>query len=111
MESLLIKLGIVLKWLLPASIGSGIAVLINKEKTTNLHKFLVFVFGLCISVFVGGGIVEYFDIQMKAVQATIYFGLGLWGIGILMQINEQMPQIFRALFSKFFGVDIKDKSE
>jgi len=111
MESLLIKIGVILKWLFPAAVGSGMAIFIAKEPNTDKRKFLLFIFGIAISGILGGGLVEYFSIHMTMVQAAIYFGVGVWGIGIITQINDQLPQLIRAFFSKIFGVTVDKDAE
>lgn len=99
MESILIKIGLILKWLIPAAVGSGMAIFLDKSVNTTRYKIGLFIFGVFVSAFFGGTMVEYWDIKFKMMQAAIYFSWALWGCGIIVQINDQMPEIIRNFFA------------
>lgn len=99
-HTVFIKIGAILKWLFPAAVGSLIAVLIGPQ-TTPVKGFGMFFAGIITSSYFGSGIIEYWDIQPGAVAACIYLGLGLWGMGIIIQCYKQIPELITGLREKW----------
>lgn len=102
MEAVAIKFGLVLKWLIPSALGSAIGVYIGK-RVNAAEGFFLFVVGVGIAAYVGAGIVEYYAIQPGAIQACIYLGTGIWGLGIIIQITRQLPEIVKAKLEKWLA--------
>lgn len=97
MESLLETLLAFLKWIAPAAIGSGFAVFIDRTENTKLRRLGLFFFGATLAAVFGGGMIEYWDIQPGFIQASIYMGWGLWGVGIVIQVTHITPEFVREL--------------
>jgi len=101
MEAAFTHLWILFKWILPAAIGSALAVFIDNTEITYKRKIGLFFFGAFISIFVGGAIVEHYHITSSAVQGLIYFGLGVWGMGIVIQVSKQIPEAITNIREKY----------
>lgn len=101
MESGLMQLWVLFKWILPAAIGSGLAVFIDSTESTFKRKFGLFLFGALVSILAGGACIEWFDIKGSAVQGFIYWAWGVWGMGIVIQITKQLPIIITNLRDKY----------
>ncbi len=97
MESGLWQLWIIFKWLLPAAVGSALAVFIDNTEITYKRKVGLFFFGAFISIIVGGAIVENYHIVNTPTQGLIYFGLGVWGMGIIIQVSKQLPEVAKQI--------------
>lgn len=101
MESTIaLKLWAALKWILPAALGSAIAVFLG-DKTHPVKGFSMFVAGSCVAGIFGGGIIEYFAIKPGMLQASIYLAVGLWGMGVIIQVYKQIPMALENLREKF----------
>lgn len=106
MESLIVVKG----WIsahIPAVIGSGISLLVSKEKTKAMRKielFLVFFSGILISYYLGGWVIEYFSIPLISPTAdAIKFTIGLIGMAVVANVTIQIPLILEAIRKKWLG--------
>jgi hypothetical protein len=95
-----LQVWLVFKWLVPVAIGSGLSVFLDKTENTTKMKCWLFLFGASISVLVGGAIIEQYPTLGNASQGLIYFSLGLWGMGLIVQLTEKIPPAFSKLFDK-----------
>lgn len=86
-----------LKWIAPAAIGSGFAVFIDRTENATRRKLGLFLFGATLAAVFGGGMIEYWNIQPGFIQASIYMGWGLWGVGIVIQVTHLTPEFVREL--------------
>lgn len=96
-----LQLWITFKWVIFASIGSGLSVMMDKTQNTIKQKFILFIFGALVSIIAGGAFIEYCAIKGSAVQAFIYWSCGLWGMGIVLQVTKQIPEAIANLRDKF----------
>jgi hypothetical protein len=101
MEYTVIKVGAFLKWIFPAALGAGIAVWTNKG-VIGWDKLIMFLFGTGAALIVGGGIIDYYDVNVESIKGVMYFGCGIWGIGIIKQINNRVPLWVQAKLDKWF---------
>ena len=106
MESLVVIKG----WIaahVPAAIGSGISLYVSREKTsamTKIEMFGVFFAGIAIAHYIGGGTIEYFDINTESLTAdAIKMTVGLVGMGLATNLVIQIPQILTAIRQKWIG--------
>jgi hypothetical protein len=95
-----LQVWLVFKWLVPVAFGSGLAVFLDKTENTFKRKCCLFFFGAAISVIGGGAIIEHYPNLGNAAQGLIYFSLGLWGMGIVVQLSEKIPPAVSRLFDK-----------
>lgn len=101
MEAGILQIWLSIKWLVFAAMGSGLTVIMDKTDNTNKQKFLLFIFGAIVSIIAGGASIEYFNIKGNAVQGFVYWAWGVWGMGIVIQITQQIPNILANLRDKF----------
>jgi hypothetical protein len=101
MESGIIQLWLAVKWLVFAAIGSGLSVLMDKTENTSRQKFYLFLLGAIISIFAGGAMIEWLNVKGPAIQGFIYWAWGLWGVGIVIQVTQQIPAAVSNLRDKF----------
>ena len=85
------------KWWIFGAVGSGLSIMINKSEENTSQKFMLFASGAIVSVIGGEAIIEIFSITGKASQGLIYWSLGVWGMGIIIQMNKQIPKVFDML--------------
>lgn len=97
------KLWIFLKFVAPAAFGSAIAVFSDKAERTKTYTIGMFTAGLLTSIYGGGGTISFIEwylskpelkiivIVPNQIQAAIYFTLGLWGLGLAIQLKEKLP--------------------
>ena len=83
-----------IKWWIFGAFGSGLSIMINKSEENTSQKFMLFASGAMISVIGGEAIIEIFSISGKASAGLIYWSLGVWGMGIIIELNKQLPKIF-----------------
>lgn len=95
-----LKIFAVLKWLFPAALGSAIAVFIG-ERSTPGKSMIMFVGGSSVASIFGGGIIEHWNIPIGMIQASIYLACGLWGMGVIIQIYQQLPVAVNKLIDKY----------
>lgn len=93
-----------IKWIAPAAIGSGFAVFIDRTENTKLRRLGLFFFGAFIAAVFGGGMIEYWNIQPGFIQASIYMGWGLWGVGIVIQITHRTPEFISELKERLLSL-------
>jgi undecaprenyl pyrophosphate phosphatase UppP len=101
MESVVLQAWILFKWFLPAAIGSGLAVFIDKTENTVQRKIGLFIFGAIISIICGGACIEYFHITSSTFQGLIYWAWGVWGMGIVIQLTHQIPEAITNIREKY----------
>lgn len=95
-----IKLVAILKWLLPASVGSAIAVSIG-PKYALAKAAGMFIAGVAISGYGGGAIIAHYQIEPGPIQAFIYLAIGLWGLGAVIAITKELPGLVKGLTDKW----------
>lgn len=110
MEYTMIKIGYAMKWLIPAALGAGIAVWLKAAKgdMTYTQGFWIFVFGTGVSSVLGGFLVERYSIPPGSIQALIYMGTGIWGLGTIIQMDNLFPQIAKTKIAGFFGINVEE---
>ncbi len=101
MESGIWQVWLSIKWLVFAVVGSGLSVMMDKAESTNKKKWLLFIFGAIVSIIAGGASIEYFSIKGGAVQGFIYWAFGVWGMGVINQVTQQIPATISNLRDKF----------
>lgn len=107
MESSSIALAGILKWIagiVPSAIGSALSLKFSGCRGSILEILIMFVAGLCLSYYLGGATIEYFNIQHPSFVAdAVKLTWGLFGMGVVNQLYIQIPEIFSALRRKFAG--------
>lgn len=93
-----LQVWLVFKWLIPVAVGSGLSIFLDKTENTTKRKCWLFLFGASISILLGGAIIEHYPHLGNAAQGLIYFSIGLWGMGIIVQMTEKIPPAFSKLF-------------
>lgn len=99
MEALTIKMFAALKWLFPAVLGSAFAAY-SGERQTPVKTFISFVSGVVTAAIFGGAAIQYWSVPVGWLQAAIYFSIGLWGMGIVIQISEKTPNAIDAIIQR-----------
>lgn len=107
MENSGIALATIFKWalgIIPAALGSAISLKVSGCKGSIAEMLIKFVFGLCIAYYFGGATIEYFRINNPSFVAdAIKLTWGLFGMGIVTQIFNQLPEFIKAFRQKFIG--------
>lgn len=95
-----LQVWLVVKWLIPAAIGSGLAVFIDDTENKLTAKAWWFFYGASISVIAGSAFIEWQNIQAQTMQGLIYFGIGVWGMGLSIQITKKIPSFINQIADK-----------
>lgn len=94
---------LIFKWFVFAALGSGLAVFIDKteEKDNSWKRKLGwFFFGATMSIVFGSAFIEWQGIAAQAMQGAIYFGMGVWSMGIAIQVAEKLPSFINQIADK-----------
>jgi hypothetical protein len=94
---------VIIKWLFIASLGSALAVFLNKTERTKFEKAAWFFFGAVTSIILGPVFIEWREIHSQAMQGLVYYAFGLWGMGLAIQTAERAPFWFRSAVEKWLS--------
>mgnify|MGYP003618258646 CR=1 FL=1 len=96
--------------LIAAAIGSLISLKFIKRESPKkgwalaLDNASLLFGGSCASVFLSPAIVEYLGLTERATYA-VYFLIGMFGLSVAYQINEQIGPLLADIRRKFLGSD------
>lgn len=105
METLITKLTMWLGAILPAVLGSALALFFNRAAQLSRAEIACnFVFGAYIGYLLGGAAIEYWVINpLSFIAFAIMFSIGLMGMATLAQVMLNIPKTVELVRKKWLG--------
>lgn len=91
----------VIETLLPGAVGAAISLKFMPGSWWN--KALSFLGGVACSYYIGNGLIEYLNVTGKFSATAMLFTIGIFGLSIVNQIQQQLPEFMYALKRKWIG--------
>lgn len=91
----------VIEAVLPGAIGAAISLRFMEGQWWN--KMLSFASGVAFSYYIGNGMIEYLGIVGKFTSTAILFTIGVFGLSIVNQLQQQIPDALRAARKRWIG--------
>lgn len=91
----------------PAASGSALSIYLGRSKyvaMSKLERFAIFFFGILIAHYLGGGAIEYSNINpLSMTSDAIKFTVGIIGMAVVASAIINIPIAIDLLIKKYLG--------